>query len=341
MKENKIFKVPGRFEEHACTFITWPCKGDKELNKFRKEIKSIVEIISKYEKVIIIADPNDKKNVETLCGNFADIWIIPTDMSWIRDNGPIFVKNNYNEVSAIHYKFNGWGNKFFPYNKVINLPSKIAKNLKINCIRSNLIVEGGGISFDGDNTLITTEQMLMNKNRNFNFNRKEIENELYRTLGIEKVIWLKKGLVEDIGTDGHVDCVVEYIEPGKVFAQTIYDRSNPNYEILKDNFNTLKNEKDAKERKLEIIEMPYLPYFSEKYDGDFYVSPYTNYYIINNAILVPKVDPKMDDSAYKIIQQVFPKRNIIPVQSFYQAIGGGGPGCVTQQLPTSNNVILK
>ena len=95
MKPNELnFNVPGRFEEHFCTFITWPCRGDKEIDIFRKEIASVIKIISKYEKVIIIIDPEDLNNAKELCDDFADMWPIPTDMSWIRDNGPIFIRNN-------------------------------------------------------------------------------------------------------------------------------------------------------------------------------------------------------------------------------------------------------
>ena len=339
-KNKSKHKVPARYEEHYCTFISWPCVGDSEIDLFRKEIVNFAKTVSKYEKVIIIADPLDSENVKKECEDFSTIWEIPNDMSWIRDNGPIFVRNSKNEIVAIHYEFNGWGDKYRPYEKVRKIPSFIAKKLNIECFKSNLIVEGGGVSFDGDDTVITTEQMLMNKNRNSKFSRNSIEHELELTLGIKKVIWLKKGLVEDIGTDGHVDCVVEYVAPGKIIAQGVHDKNNPNYEILKNNMEILNKEKDAKGRKLDIIEMPYLPYFPEKYKGDFFVSPYTNYYIVNNAILVPKVNPKTDDFAYQIIEKIYPKRKIEPVDSFYQAIGGGGPGCLTQQLPIGNNISI-
>ena len=236
MKQNEInFNVPGRFEEHSCTFVTWPCKGDKEIDLFRKEIASVIKVISKYEKTIIIADPEDFDNAKELCSDFADTWSIPTDMSWIRDNGPIFIRNKKNEVAAVHFKFNGYGNKFTPHEKVQKVPQIIADKLNIQCFSSNLIVEGGGVSFDGQGTLITTEQMLMNSNRNFNFTRAQIEKELNNTLGIKKVIWLKKGLIEDKDTDGHVDCVVEYISPGKIIAQTVREKNNPNYELLQEN----------------------------------------------------------------------------------------------------------
>jgi len=332
------FNVPGRFEEHETTFITWPClNSDLEIVNYENEIILFAEQLSKFEKVIIVADPSNFDKAYNKCKNFASIWSIPTDFSWIRDNGPIFIKNNKEEVAGVHFKFNGWGNKFERCETIKNLPKHLLAKLNINCFTSDLILEGGGVTFDGKGTMITTEQMLMNKNRNSAFSKQQIENEVRNFLGIQKVIWLKKGLVEDEGTDGHVDCVAEYIEPGKVLIQTVYDKNNSNFELLKENLLIIEKESDALGNKLEIIEMPYLPYFPKPYNGAFYVSPYTNYYVANKAILVPEVDPKLDDKAYKIIESLYSDRKIVPVQAFYQAVGGGGPGCITQQLPRGVN----
>ncbi|MBS56945.1 MAG: agmatine deiminase [Rickettsiales bacterium] len=330
-------RVPGRFEDHECTFITWPCLTDLEIKNFEKEIIFFIKKLSKYEKVIIIADPLNFINAKKNCENFSLVWSIPTDWSWIRDNGPIFVFNKNNKIEGIHFQFNGWGKKYFPCNSVKQMPKLLLKKLGIKRRVSNLILEGGGVTFDGKGTMVTTEQMLLNKNRNPNYSKKDIEIEVKKLLGIEKVIWLKKGLFEDKSTDGHVDCVAEYIGPGKILIQTIYNKQNPNYDILKDNLKIIQNETDAMGNKLEIIEMPYLPYFRNKYKNNIYTSPYTNYYIANGVVLVPEVDRRTDHKAYKIIEQVYPQRDILPVSSYYQAIGGGGPGCITQHLPKLNN----
>ena len=330
-------RVPGRFEDHECTFITWPCFTDLEIDNFEKEISIFVKKLSKYEKVIIISDPLNYEKAKKYCKNNSSIWSIPTDWSWIRDNGPIFTVSKKNQIEATHFNFNGWGGKYSPCRTVKDMPKLLLEKLGIKRQTSNLILEGGGVTFDGKGTMVTTEQMLLNKNRNPKYSKKTIEIEVKKKLGIEKVIWLKKGLFEDKSTDGHVDCVAEYLAPGKILIQTIYNKKNPNYEILKNNFKIIQNETDAMGNKLEIIEMPYLPYFSNKYINNIYTSPYTNYYVANGVIMVPEVDIKLDHKAYKIIEQIYPKRDIIPVPSFYQAIGGGGPGCITQQLPKVNN----
>ncbi|MDC0056947.1 agmatine deiminase family protein [Alphaproteobacteria bacterium] len=334
----KNFKVPGRFEHHECTFITWPCKdSDLEIFNYENEIAIFAEKLSKFEKVVVIADPSNFEKALKKCKHFALIWSIPTDFSWIRDNGPIFIKNDKAEVAGVHFKFNGWGNKFEKCESIKELPKILLEKLKIKRFTSDLILEGGGVSFDGQGTMITTEQMLMHKNRNAAFSKLQIEKEVRDLLGIQKVIWLKKGLVEDEGTDGHVDCVAEYLAPQKVLAQTVYDKNNPNYELLKINLEILKAENDAQGNKLEIIEMPYLPYFPQLYKNTQYVSPYTNYYVANNSVLVPEVDPKLDEKAYNLIQDIYADRTIVPIPAFYQAIGGGGPGCITQQLPKGIN----
>ena len=258
-------------------------------------------------------------------------------LGYIYAYGQEVIKNDKEEVAGIHFKFNGWGNKFKKCESVKEMPKHLLEKLNIKRFTSDLILEGGGVSFDGKGTMITTEQMLMNKNRNASFSKKQIEKEVEDLLGIEKVIWLKKGLIEDEGTDGHVDCVAEYLAPGKILVQTVYDKKNPNYDLLKDNLKILKNENDVLGNKLEIIEMPYLPYFPKLYNNIKYVSPYTNYYVANKSILVPEVDPKIDDKAYKLIQNIYTERTIVPIPAFYQAIGGGGPGCITQQLPKSIN----
>ena len=330
-------RVPGRFEEHECTFITWPCFTDLEINNFEEEIILFVKKLSTYEKVIIISDPSNSLKAKKFCNSFASIWSIPTDWSWIRDNGPIFIKNKNENIEAIHFRFNAWGGKYTPCKTVHNMPKLLLDKLYIKRHLSNLILEGGGVTFDGKGTMVTTEQMLLNSNRNPNFTKKNIEKEVKKLLGIEKVIWLKKGLVEDKGTDGHVDCIAEYLDTGKILIQTIYEKDNPNYDLLKENYNIIKNETDASGNKLEIIEMPYLPYYSKKYKNKNYVSPYTNYYVANGVIMVPEVNSFLDEKAYKIIEQIYPNRDICPIKSFYQAIGGGGPGCITQQLPKGKN----
>ena len=164
--------------------------------------------------------------------------------------------------------------------------------------------------------------------------REDVEKGLYDYLGIEKVIWLELGLVEDTETDGHVDNEVEFIAPGVVLVQTTKDKSNPNYNLLADNFKRLSQARDARGRKLEIIEMDVLPY-AQGPGGKPLAIPYINAYVVNGAVIAPQVDPKLDEIGYRILEQVMPGRTIVPVPSYWQAVGGGGVGCITQQVPAA------
>ena len=328
------FSMPARFDQHAQTLVTWPPQEEAmntDLEGFRAEVETLVKSISEFEPVTLLVDPKDEADARIRCGNHADIMALPVDGCWLRDNGPIFVRDADRQVAAVAFDFNGWG-KRSPFEKILKMPSTVAANLAMRCYHAPFICEGGGISVDGEGTLITTEQVMRNANRYAGVSREELEQGLHEYLGIEKVIWLGLGLAEDTATDGHVDNIVEYVAPGVVLAQTVSDRSNPNYELLQENLRRLKSARDAKGRQLDVIEMDVLPYLPSM-NGKSLVAPYTNAYIVNGGIIAPRVDPKLDDHGYRILEQAFPGRRIIPAPGQYQADGGGGIGCLTQQVP--------
>jgi len=194
-----------------------------------------------------------------------------------------------------------------------------------------LVAEGGGLAFDGEGTLVTTESVLLNPNRNPGLSREQVEERLRAYLGIEKVIWLSGGLVEDRDTDGHSDNVVQFVRPGVVLAQMAPDRSNPNWDVLRGNRARLAGQTDAAGRRLEVVEMPVLPYVDVA--GERFVVPYTNYYPVNGGIVAPQLGQADDDAAFALLGDLFPDRDVIGAPSRLLAYGGGGIGCITQQLP--------
>lgn len=331
------YSVPGRFAEHAATLMTWPPREEGVLTSvagFRDEVEAIALAIARFEPVVMVVDPKDADTARQRLGGQSNIEVveIPVDSCWMRDNGPIFVSDSDNNVAGVHFGFNGWGGRS-PHATTREMPARILDHLGIPSFRTDFICEGGGVSFDGDGTVITTEQVMRNPNRFAGMSRQDVEQKLHDYLGVERVIWLGLGLVEDSGTDGHVDNVVEYVAPGIVLAQTVKDTSNPNFDLLQDNLRRLKQARDARGRKLEIVEMDVLPYTTSA-DGQPLVIPYTNAYVINGAIIAPQVDAKLDDRGYKILEQVYPGRTIVPAPSIWQAVGGGGIGCITQQVPS-------
>ncbi|WP_425405053.1 agmatine deiminase family protein [Hwanghaeella sp.] len=330
------FSMPGRFDKHEQTLISWPPAeeaANTDLEGFRCEVEALVRAVARYEPVTLIVDPADEDDARDRCGDVATVLIVPIDASWIRDNGPIFVRDSSGQVAATCFDFNGWGLRV-PYAKTKGMPEAVSAALNIPSYHAPFICEGGGISVDGKGTLITTEQVMRNANRYQDWSREALERGLHDYLGIETVIWLGQGLVEDTGTDGHVDNIVEFVSPGVVMAQVTRDRSNPNFELLSENLKRLKAARDAKGRQLDIIEMDVLPYLPE-INGKCAVAPYVNAYLVNGGIIAPEVDPKLDDLGYRQLEKAFPGRTVTPVPTAYQADGGGGIACLTQQVPAS------
>ena len=198
--------------------------------------------------------------------------------------------------------------------------------------KNNMILEGGSIHVDGEGTLITTEQCLLNKNRNPNLSKENIEKNLKEFLGVQKIIWLKHGT--DVGTDGHVDNVACFVNIRKVMALTCSDKSDPYYERLNENLEILKTSLDSKGRRLEVIELE-MSYKRFIPDDDEPTS-YINFYIANNGIVMPSFnDEKADNKAQKVIQAAFLNRKIIAINGIDISMGGGNVHCITQQQPLS------
>ncbi len=335
--------MPPRYAHHERTYISWPLEVGYRwsLKEARNEHALLAKAIAPYEKVTMLARPQDAASLSEHLEIGGDIELleIPLDDAWIRDSGPIFVTDGERGVAMVNFEFNGWGGRY-GYDDCNASPMRIAEWLGMRRYDAPFILEGGGFSVDGEGTLITTEQFLLNPNRNAKMSREEIESGLHDYLDVDQVIWLKGGLVEDEGTDGHSDNVVQFVAPGVALLQTMPDRDNPNFEICEENLRRLREARDAKGRKLEIIEMPILPYTKEITNPNIghdrptrYPVPYVNYYPVNGALIVPMLGGPEDEAALPILQKAHPERKIVPVPSTAMAADGGGVGCVTQQQP--------
>jgi agmatine deiminase len=251
---------------------------------------------------------------------------LPHDDSWIRDSGPIFVAAGDNRL-GIDFAFNGWGGKFAPHDADDALPEKLCEYLGIPRERAEIVLEGGSISVDGEGTLVTTEQCLLDPSRNPELDKDDLEEALIRLLGLERIVWLDQGLVEDKDTDGHVDNVCQFIAPGRVLLQTVSDPDNPNYGNAQENLRRLRA------AGLDVVELDLLPYLE---GGDRpRVVPYTNFYLCNGAVIVPVSDQPTDAEALDRIGACFPDREVVSVPGAVLAMGGGGVHCITQQVPAA------
>jgi agmatine deiminase len=327
--------MPAEWQPHERTLMAWPVRLDlwgRGLAQARRDFATIARAIADFEPVLMVAPPGSVGDARRRCGRGVKVVELPIDDSWIRDSGPIFVSDGGARRAGVDFGFNGWGEKFVPFDSDDALPGGLLAQLGIDRFDAPLILEGGSITVDGEGTLITTEQCLLNPNRNPSLTREEIEALLGEYLGIDKVIWLPHGLLEDHDTDGHVDNIAAFVEPGRVLLQTA-PPGNLNHERLAENAERLRATPDARGRPIEVIELEALP--STVVRGLPGCVPYTNLYLANGAVIVPVAgdDPDRDAEVLGMLASVFAPREVVPVPGGMLAEGGGGVHCITQQLP--------
>ena len=321
-------RMPAEWEPHERCLIAWPAReslwGDR-LDAARDAHAAVVRAGARFEPVWVLARPQDAADARLRCGDFAEVVEIPLDDSWVRDTGPLCVRDDDGSLVGVDFAFNGWGEKYVPYDEDARLAARLLEMLGLPRREVRMVLEGGSIGCDGRGTFVTTESALLNPNRNPGLTREEAERVLAEALGAERVIWLRAGLAEDRDTDGHVDNVCQFIGPGRVLAQTV-PAGNPNHAVLSENVQRLR---DAG---LEVVEVPWLPYVQ----GDPPVAaPYVNLYQANGAAIVPASGAPEDELARELLERAMPGREIVMVDGVVLALGGGGVHCITLQQPAA------
>jgi agmatine deiminase len=321
-------RMPAEWAPHERTIVCWPARETMWQERFadaKAEHAAVVNAIAAFEPVTLAVDPSQEAEARAAVRGDVDIVPIPLDDSWSRDSGPIFVTAG-GRRAGVHFGFNAWGEMFEPYDRDAEFGARVLEHLGEERVDArDLILEGGSIAVDGEGTLITTEQCLLHPSRNPALSREQIEARLCEALGVERVVWLGLGLVEDGDTDGHVDNICAWIEPGKVLLQTVADEADPNYEHCRENARRLA---DAG---IEVVELDVLPRLDV--DGPPTVVPYVNYYIANGALIVPVTGAETDTDALALLERLYPGREAVPVSGTTLALGGGGVHCITQQVP--------
>ena len=260
-----------------------------------------------------------------------EVLALPIDDSWLRDNGPIIVTGRDAEGRAVRagvdFRFNAWGEAFDRYDDDADVSRRLLEHLGIERIASPLVLEGGSIAVDGEGLLATTEQCLLNPNRNPDATREQIERELRARLGVERIVWLGQGLVEDADTDGHVDNICAFLAPGRALVQ-LAPAGDPNYD------NAQENARILRDAGVDVVPWELLPR-TERSSGEPIAIPYTNFYTCNGAAIVPLagLDPDMDAEALRRLRELLPGREVVGVPGRTLAFGGGGVHCITQQIP--------
>jgi agmatine deiminase len=254
------------------------------------------------------------------CG-FGDIWL--------RDTGPIFAKRDGKAV-ALRFGFNGWGGKYdLPFDDSVG--DKVAEAAGAPVQRAEFILEGGAVDHDGEGTILTTRQCLLNPNRNAGWTEAVAESYLQSALGAKKVLWLGDGLAND-HTDGHVDNIARFIGPGRVMCMAPYGENDPNRDVLDQITADLRAMTDAAGRVLDVVQIP-SPGLVEDEDGAAIPASHMNFIIGNASVVMPHYGTPSADAALRGLAAAFPNHRIVGIQSTAILTGGGSFHCITQQEP--------
>ena len=335
------YYMPAEWEKHDAIWLSWPhdpVTFPDRIDKVEKVYLQLIKAIHKCEQVNLFVKDNlmeekvlgllknaniDLKKINLHLWPYADIWF--------RDYGPIFIINkNGKKVAMTHWIFNAWGGKYKELMKDTEIPSIINQNLQIECFKPGIVLEGGSIDVNGKGTLLTTEQCLLNKNRNPDLNKEEIENYLKNNLGVTNIIWLKKGIEGD-DTDGHIDDIARFVNPTTVLCAYEEDEEDSNHNILKENYKILCEAKDQDGNKLNVVKLP-MPGVLED-NGVRLPASHANFYIGNKVVLVPIFGKKNDEKALSIIQDSFQHHRVIGINCADLVYGLGTIHCISQQQP--------
>jgi len=326
-------RMPAEYERHAATWMAWPTRREIWGGRFAEVKADFVRLattIARFEPVRMVVAPPDAAEARALCGPTVSIVELPIDDSWARDSGPIFLVDDRGLTAASAWRFTAWGHKYHPHDEDARLARRVAACLDVPVVPSELALEGGAVLVDGEGTLLTTESCLLNPNRNPGLSRAAVDAELKRVLGVRKVIWLPGDPLET-ETDGHIDGLVALAAPARALLEVNDDRSDPRFEILRENRRALELATDARGRSFEILEIGEADRSTEV--GERYCRSYVNFYIVNGAVIAPAYGRSSDADIAVVLRNAFPDREVVMLPIGAIATGGGGFHCVTQQQP--------
>jgi agmatine deiminase len=323
--------MPAEWAPHERTIMGWPCRrelwGD-QLDHAKADYAATANAVAAFEPLTMIcADARDAAEARAALTGDVEVVELAIDDSWLRDSGPIFVLDEQGRRAGVHFGFNSWGEKFMPYDADAVVGGVLIERLGNRRYDAPFVLEGGSVAVDGEGTLLTTEQCLLHPNRNPALGREEIEQGLRDFLGVEHVVWLGQGLVEDKDTDGHVDLIAAFTKSGEVLLQSS-PPGTPSSERMADNRSRLVA------AGLEVVDFPILP--TLEVGGEEVAVGHLNFYLCNGATIVPVAGVSTDAEALQRIGAAYPDREIVGVPGGVIAFGGGGPHCITQQVPAAS-----
>jgi len=326
--------MPAEWEPHTGTWVSWPKDPDtfpsQILPVVERTYVRMVEALGEGEVVhVLVDDPKTESRVRALVGNATVAFHhIRTVDVWVRDYGPTYVRGG--KGATVKWIFNAWGNKYEDLKPDNEAGEEIAASSGLAILRPGIVLEGGSIDVNGVGSLLTTEQCLLNPNRNPGVGKKRLEEILGANLGASNIIWLGSGIEGD-DTDGHIDDIARFVGPRRVVAAAEADDGDSNHKALKENLRRLEGSRDQDGRTLEVLEIPMPPKVMAS--GGRLPASHLNFYVGNRAVVVPTFGGKSDKLAVECMQVVFPRREIIGIDCRALVYGLGTLHCVTQQIP--------
>lgn len=326
------YKMPPEWAPHKRCWMAWPCHPPTfaDLPKAREAYAGVARAIAHFEPVTMIANPDHFEDARTRCGNTVEVLAIEINDSWTRDTGPTYLVDGRGGLAGVDWPFNNYGEIDPDYASDKLLAQRLLETSGARRFEAPIILEGGAIHTDGQGTLLTTENVVLNPNRNPGLTKADAEEVFRLHLGVDKVIWLEHALDID-STDGHVDNLACFVRPGVVTALVAEDPADSQYKALQENLARLRRAKDAMGRPLEIIEIAQPAKI--EFNGERLCASYINYYIANGGIVLPVFDDPADSAAIQAIEQAFPDHSVVPVPGIEVLRGGGCFHCITQQEP--------
>lgn len=349
------FAMPAEFAPHAGTWTLWPTRRDNwrlGAQPAQAAFVAMVSAIAGQEPVTVCAPPEEWANARAKLPAGVKVVELSSDDCWMRDTGPTFLRHGDGRRLAADWRFNAWGGfdggLYWPWDRDDLVAAKVAELAGVRRARADFVLEGGAIHVDGAGSVLVTEQCLLNPNRNPHLDRAGVEAALRAWLGVEAVLWLGQGVVED-ETDGHVDNLATFLAPGLVALSWCDDVHDPQHAVSQDALERLSAMRDARGQRLEVVKLPqpgplfmsaeeaagvaFNPNAKPRAAGDRLAASYANMYLCNGAVVLPVFDDPADAEAIRRLESVLDGRRVIPVQSRELLLGGGNIHCLTQQEP--------
>ncbi|WP_432547600.1 agmatine deiminase family protein [Kineococcus sp. SYSU DK004] len=333
--------MPAEHEPHAGTWMAFPRpnptfgeEGGPDLARARRAWSAVAAAVVRFEPVTVLVDPGSARLARELLDPRVRVVEVPLDDAWLRDSGPTWVRGPQG-LHAVDWRFNGWGAQpWARWERDALVAGAVAGLAGTPVVASPLTQEGGAFHVDGEGTVLLTDTVQLDPDRNPGWTRERVEAEVHARLGTTTAIWLPRGLTADygeFGTRGHVDIVAAFAGPGRVLVHTQPDPGHPDHAVTQEVTELLRQAVDARGRRLEVVEL--LAPETTEVDGELVDFSYVNHYVGNGVVVLCGFDDPRDEDAVRVLRGVHPDREVVQVDARDVFAFGGGIHCVTQQQP--------